>query len=151
MTEIGDHAPDFALRDDSLELVRLADLLGHKSLVVFIPSPFTSICEAELCTIRDSRADLNGLDAQVVAITCNTAFSNRHWSEENDFGFRVLSDFWPHGETSRAYGAFNERFGIPNRHTFVLDADGIVRDAIKADGFSVGREFDLYTEALSAI
>lgn len=39
----------------------------------------------------------------------------------------LLSDFWPHGAVSRAYGVFNQERGRSNRATFILDAEGIVR------------------------
>jgi peroxiredoxin len=147
----GSPAPDFALRDQNLQVVTLDSLKGHKTILVFIPNPFTAVCEAELCAIRDGLDVLSDLDAHAVAITCNTPFVNHRWAEDNSFGFPVLSDFWPHGEASRAYGTFNERFGIPNRHTFILDAGGTVRNVIKSDDLAIGREFDLYREALVTI
>ncbi len=151
MLAVGSPAPDFSLRDQNLEAVTLDDLRGHKSLLVFIPNPFTTVCEAELCAIRDGLSSLNNLDATVAAITCTTPFVNRRWSDDNSFGFRVLSDFWPHGEMSRAYGAFNARFGIPNRHSIVLDAEGIVREVVTSEHIYEAREFDLYTEALARL
>jgi peroxiredoxin (alkyl hydroperoxide reductase subunit C) len=151
MLTVGSSAPDFALRDQNLEIMTRGDLAGRKSLIVFIPNPFTSVCEAELCTIRDGLSALNDLEANVVAVTCNTPFVNRRWSDENSFGFPVLSDFWPHGEVSRAYGTFNEKFGIPNRHTMVLDGAGVVREIIRSESIAEGREFDLYTKALASI
>jgi peroxiredoxin len=149
--EIGAPAPQFALRDQHLEVVTRDDLAGRAALVVFIPNPFTSVCEAELCSIRDGLAALNDLDAEVVAVTCNTPFVNKRWSDDNGFTFRVLSDFWPHGEVSKAFGAFNERFGIPNRHTYVLDAEGTVRDIITSESLGEAREFDRYVASLSSI
>jgi len=63
----------------------------------------------------------------------------------------VLSDFWPHGEVSQAYGAFNEATGSANRWTFVLDAEGVVREIIATDSLGVIREYDAYVEALGKI
>ena len=60
--EIGASAPAFSLRDPSKENVSLEDFEGRKTLLVFIPFPFTGNCEAELCTLRDHLADLNELD-----------------------------------------------------------------------------------------
>ena len=51
---IGDAAPDFTLKDQDGNEVSLGDLKGRKSLIVFIPFPFTGICEGELCDIRDN-------------------------------------------------------------------------------------------------
>jgi len=148
---IGQPAPSFTLRDAQGEKVGLDDLRGRKSLIVFIPFPFTGTCEGELCEIRDRLADLNELDANVVAITTDTLFSNRVWSEQNGFGFPVLSDFWPHGEVTTAYETFDEKVGAANRRTFVLDADGVVRAIVETDTRAVAREFAEYTAALASI
>ena len=149
--EIGASAPAFSLRDPSKEMVSPNDLKGRKTLLVFIPFPFTGNCEAELCTLRDHLADLNELDANVVAITCDTPFANGAWSQQNGFGFPVLSDFWPHGEVCKAYGAFNEATGSANRTTFVLDEAGVVRRIIATESLGVIREYDAYVEALGKL
>jgi peroxiredoxin len=149
--EIGSPAPDFTLRNFDGEFVSLESLKGRKTLVVFIPFPFTDTCQGELCAIRDHLGDLNGLDANVVAITCDTVFANRAWSAQNGFEFPVLSDFWPHGVVTSAYGAFDDKAGVANRWTFVLDATGIVREIINTESRKIPREFDAYVAALAAI
>ncbi len=146
---IGAPAPDFELPAGDKTPTSLASFRGHNTLVVFIPFPFTGNCSTEVCTLRDHLADLAGLDANVVVVTCDTPYANRVWAEQNGLTFPVLSDFWPHGEVARSYGAFNERTGSANRHTFVLDADGIVRNVIKTDSLGTIREYDAYVEALS--
>lgn len=147
----GQAAPDFTLIDQHKNPVSLQDLMGRKSLIVFIPFPFTGVCEGELCTIRDRHADLRNFDANVVIITCDTFAANKKWSEDNAFTFPVLSDYWPHGEVSRRYGTFNENLGVSNRYTFVLDEEGIVRNVMSTEALGIAREFDEYTEALAAI
>jgi len=149
--EIGAPAPAFSLPNAAKEMISPDDLKGRKTLLVFIPFPFTGNCEAELCTLRDHLADLNELDANVVAITCDTLFSNGEWSAKNGFGFPVLSDFWPHGDVCMAYGAFNEATGSANRTTFVLDEAGVVRRIIATESLGVIREYDAYVEALGNI
>jgi peroxiredoxin (alkyl hydroperoxide reductase subunit C) len=149
--EIGAPAPAFSLHDQAKNPVALDDFKGNKTLVVFIPFPFTGICLGELCAIRDNLANLNSLDANVVVITCHAIPTNNHWSEENGFEFPVLSDFWPHGAVATEYGAFNEAVGAANRQTFVLDEGGIVRAIVKTDSLGTPREFDAYVEALAAL
>jgi peroxiredoxin (alkyl hydroperoxide reductase subunit C) len=149
--EIGSPAPDFSLPDPQKERMSPDDFKGRKTLVVFIPFPFTGNCSDELCTLRDHLAELNDLDANVVAISCDTLFANGVWSEQNGFGFPVLSDFWPHGETCRAYGAFNESTGSATRTTFVLDEGGVIREIIATGSLGITREYDAYVEALRRI
>ncbi len=148
---IGDRAPNFELLDQDANEVSRASLEGRKSLVVFIPFPFSGICEAELCSIRDNLARLNGMDANVVVITCDTRFVHKKWAGEQGFEFPLLSDFWPHGETARAYGSFNEDKGVANRMTYVLDDTGVVWEIIDSGSLGVAREMDAYMEALAKL
>ena len=148
---IGDRAPNFELLDQDANEVSRASLEGRKSLIVFIPFPFSGICEAELCSIRDNLARLNSLDANVVAVSCDTRFTHKKWAADQGFEFPLLSDFWPHGATARAYGSFNEDKGVANRMTYVLDEAGIVREIIDSGSLGVAREIDAYLEALSSM
>lgn len=81
-------------------------------------------------------------------VTTHARPVNKRWADENEFRFPVLSDYWPHGEVATAYGAFNDERGVANRYTFVLDADGVVREVINTDQLARGREFTSYVEAL---
>jgi len=148
---VGDQAPDFELVDQSGDKVALSDFRGKKALVVFIPFPFTGICEGEVCMLRDSMSDFAQLDAGVVVITCDTRPANAKWSADNGFDFPILSDFWPHGETAQAYGCFNDKVGVANRVTYVLDSSGTVRQIIATDQLGTARGHDAYAEALAAI
>jgi peroxiredoxin len=73
------------------------------------------------------------------------------WSEQEDFGFTLLSDFWPHGEVTRAYGCFNDKVGCAMRATYVLDEEGIVRAIISTEDLGQPREFDSYQQALASL
>jgi len=148
--EIGSPAPSFELFDQDRNLVSLESLRGNKGLIVFMPFPFTGICDGESCLIRDRLASLNDVGAEVVVITTHAVPTNKHWAEENGFEFPVLSDYWPHGEVARAYGTFSERGGVAYRSTFVVDGDGLLREKIASDSLGTPREFEAYTSALTA-
>ena len=147
---VGDAAPEFSLPDVDREMVSLDDLRGGKSLVVFIPFPFTGVCGGEVCAIRDRMSELEELDARVVVITTTPLPANKAWAEQNDIGYPVLSDFWPHGEVTKAYEAFDEKVGAANRRTFVLDSDGVIRAIVETDTRAEARPFDQYVEALES-
>ncbi len=149
--QVGSPAPAFSLTDQDKNTVSLDDLKGKKGLIVFIPFPFTGICDEESCMIRDHLAALNDLDANVVVITCHAVPVAKKWSDENGFTFPVLSDFWPHGAVATEYGAFNDTVGAANRVSVVLDADGIVRTIIDSGSLGTAREFDEYVTALGQI
>jgi peroxiredoxin (alkyl hydroperoxide reductase subunit C) len=148
---IGTKAPDFTLYDQNRDRVSLSYLAGHNSLIVFIPFPFTGHCDNEGCAIRDGLGGLESIDAKVVVITDHAVPVNAKWSADNGFEFPVLSDFWPHGDVTRAYRAFNNDLGVANRVTYVIDANGIVQQVIATDSLGIPREYELYGQALAAL
>ncbi len=148
---VGTPAPDFTLVDQNKDEVSLDSLKGSKALVVFIPFPFTGHCDNEACQLRDGLGELSELDAKVVVITTHAVPTNAKWAEENGFTFPVLADYWPHGTVTQAYDAFNDATGSANRVTYVLDADGVIREVIATDSLGTPREYELYGEALAAI
>jgi peroxiredoxin (alkyl hydroperoxide reductase subunit C) len=146
---VGAPAPEFTLVDADNNPFSLSQTRGRKTLLVFIPFPWTGICDGEACTLRDHFADLHALDANVVIVTTYPRPANKRWAAENGFNFPVLSDFWPHGGVSRLYGTFNEERGCANRSTFVIDADGVLREVIASGALGTPREYAAYTEALA--
>jgi peroxiredoxin len=146
--QIGSPAPEFALPDTEGTVITLEQMRGRKTLVVFIPFPWTGICDEEACTLRDHFADLNALDANVVLISSYPRPAIKKWAHENGFRFPVLSDFWPHGEVTRRYGTFDENTGSARRSTFVLDAEGVVRAVVASPALGTPREYDAYVAAL---
>ncbi len=147
--QIGQPAPAFSLPDTNNEQVTVESLRGNKTLLVFIPFPFTGVCTDELCELQENLGQLQKLGANVVAITCDTRFSNEAWAKQEGIEYPVLSDYWPHGETSKAYGVFSDSFGAAMRSTFVLNARGIVTDMIRSEEILVARQFEDYLTALS--
>lgn len=148
---VGSLAPAFSLMAQDRNVVSLDDFTGKKTVLVFIPLPFTDICDNEACAIRDSLTALNDLDAGVVVITCHAVPVAKKWSDENGFTFPVLADFWPHGAVAKEYGAFNEKVGVANRMSFVLDFSGVVRTIVDSGSLGTAREFAAYTAALDEI
>jgi mycoredoxin-dependent peroxiredoxin len=125
--EIGDEAPDFELKDQTGQPVRLSDYRGKKAVVlVFYPLTFTGVCEAEMCSIRDSIEVFRNDEVETLAVSVDSPPVHRRWADEQGFDFPLLSDFWPHGAVAATYGVFEEAFGIAARATFVIDRDGRV-------------------------
>jgi peroxiredoxin len=126
--QAGDEAPDFELRDQNGQPVRLSSFRGHKTVVVmFYPFAFSRVCTGELCAVRDSLPQWQSDDVQLLAVSCDMMFSLRAFAERDGLEFPLLSDFWPHGAVASAYGVFNETTGAADRSTFIVDHDGVVR------------------------
>ncbi len=60
----------------------------------------------------------------------------------------MLSDFWPHGEVSRAYDVFDERNGCPRRSSYVVDREGAIRWAVH-NAMPEGRDLDEHLRQLA--
>jgi len=126
--EVGSVAPDFVLKDQNNQEVRLSEFRGHKNvLLVFYPLAFTGVCRGELCEIRDNLGDFANDDTQVLSVSVDSVFAHKVWATEQGYGFPLLADFWPHGAVAQAYGVFTPDKGYANRGTFVIDSDGIIR------------------------
>ena len=112
--EVGAEAPDFVLKDQNNQEVRLSDFRSKKNvLLVFYPLAFSGTCQGELGNVRDHIGDFQTADVQVLAISVDSAYSHKIWAEREGFDFPLLADFWPHGEVAHAYGVFNVSVDLP--------------------------------------
>jgi peroxiredoxin len=127
---VGVEAPDFLLRDQNNQEVRLSDFRGDKSvLLVFYPLAFTGTCRGELCEVAENLAAYANAEVQVLTVSVDSVYSHKVWADREGYDFPLLADFWPHGAVARAYGVFNADRGYANRGTFVIDKTGTVRFA----------------------
>ncbi|OBA63621.1 peroxiredoxin [Mycobacterium sp. 1100029.7] len=151
MLPVGTTAPDFTLRDQNQQRVTLSGFRGDKCvLLVFFPLAFTRICQGELDLMRDRLPEFHNEHSVALAISVGPPPTHKVWATQSGFTFAVLSDFWPHGEVSRAYGVFNDQAGYANRGTFVVDRSGVIRFAeMKEPGEA--RDQRLWTDALAAL
>ena len=148
---IGSAAPDFELSDQHGEKVSLSSFKGKKNVVVlFIPFAFTGTCTGELCALRDDLAPFQNEDVQLLAISCDSMYTQRIFAEQEGYKFPVLTDFWPHGATAKAYGIFSEDHGCAMRGTFIIDKEGILRWQI-VNGLGDARNIADYKTAISAL
>ena len=124
----GDRAPDFALRDQHGQDFRLSAYAGQKAvLLVFYPFAFTGVCTGELTGFRDRLGEFETDDTTLAAISCDPIYTQRAFADRDGIFFPLLSDFWPHGAVSSAYGVLDEAEGCATRTSFVIGNDGIVR------------------------
>jgi glutaredoxin-dependent peroxiredoxin len=128
--EIGQKAPPFDLFDSDKNKVSLTSLTGKNVLLLFFPLAFTSVCTAELCSIRDNLARYNQLNAEVLGISVDSLHTLKRFKQDQQLNFRLLSDF--NKEVSAAYGCLYDTFayemrGVSKRAAFAIDKNGIVR------------------------
>ncbi|MEY4281262.1 MAG: hypothetical protein RLZ39_674 [Bacteroidota bacterium] len=129
---VGQMAPNFTLRDSDKNEVSLSQFSGKNVVLVFFPLAFTGVCTTELCSLRDSIAVYNNLNAEVLGISVDSLFTLDKFKKEQSLNFTLLSDF--NKEVSSAYGCLYENFvldmkGVSKRSAFVIDAKGVVQYA----------------------
>jgi glutaredoxin-dependent peroxiredoxin len=127
--EVGSQAPDFTLTNQERQPVTLSEQRGRPVVLAFFPAAFSSVCQKELCTFRDSIGRLGPANAQVYGISVDTFFTLKAFHDQQKLSFPLLSDF--NKQAIRDYGVFNEDMiglkGIAKRAVFVIDKDGVVR------------------------
>ena len=147
--EIDKPAPDFTLKDQHGQDVSPSDFRGRKNMViVFYPFAFSRVCTGELCELRDNIADFSDAQTALVAVSCDHMFSLRAFAEHDAISFPLLSDYWPHGAVSTAYGIFNDKVGCSGRATFIVDRDGVLRWQVENE-IPNARDIDDYRKILA--
>lgn len=152
--DIGAKAPDFTLMNQDRQPVTLsAELKSGPVVLAFVPAAFSSTCQTELCTFRDSLATLASSKAQVLGISTDTFFTLKAWSEQQRFGFPLLSDY--NKDVIRQYGVVNpDMIGlkdIAKRAVFVVDGQGTVRHREVLDDARNEPNYDAITRALASL
>src|SRR5436190_11766511 len=67
--DVGSKAPDFTLTNQDRQPVTLSAQRGTPVVLAFFPAAFSSVCQKELCTFRDSMAKLAAAKGQVYGIS----------------------------------------------------------------------------------
>jgi peroxiredoxin len=151
---VGAKAPDFTLPNQDREPVTLSAALAKGPVVLaFFPAAFSSVCTKEMCTFRDSMAELEKVSAQVFGISVDTFFANKAFADSQHLNFPLLSDF--NKEVIDAYGVTNpDMIGLKNiakRAVFVIDKGGVVRHAEVLEDARNEPDYDKVKQAVAAL
>jgi peroxiredoxin (alkyl hydroperoxide reductase subunit C) len=150
MESTGTAAP-FSLLDQHGQRRSLREFQGRIVVLAFYPADWTPVCSSELALFQEVIDEIHAHGAEIVAISTDTPHSHRVWAESQHLTFPVLSDFWPHGATARAYGVFREDDGTSQRALFFIDGTGAVRDRWIAPHQDVAPGLNLVLETLEQI
>lgn len=127
----GTPAPELSLRDEDGEPVTLADLRGHKRVLVFYPYAFSPVCSDQLNLYQEVLDRFEQAGARLYGVSCDANWSQRAFRQHLGVTIPQLSDFEPKGATCRAFGVYHPG-GFPQRALVLIDADGIVRWSYQA-------------------
>ena len=131
--KVGQTAPDFRLPYATLEKIylkpeehlALSSMRGKNVILAFYPADWSGGCTKEVCTLRDTFAELAKLNATVLGVSGDYVFSHHEWAKFHKLQFPLLSDH--DHKVARLYGSFNEGAGYNKRTVFLIDKDGVVR------------------------
>jgi thioredoxin-dependent peroxiredoxin len=133
MPAIGEIAPDFELQSDEGKPVRLSDYRGKKVILYFYPEDFTSGCELQACSFRDSYSDIEARNAVVLGVSPDSVDSHRKFREALNLPFNLLAD--PDFEVARAWNSIRADTSAEGsastrtqRGQYVIDPDGKIID-----------------------
>jgi peroxiredoxin Q/BCP len=129
----GDKAPDFELRDQDGEPVRLSDHAGHTVVLYFYPRANTPGCTTQARGIRDRSAEYAAAGAMVIGVSPDEPAKLRKFADKHGLDFTLLAD--PDHSVAEAYGVWVEKsmygkryMGI-QRATFIVGPDGTIAKA----------------------
>jgi len=127
MIEPGTPAPAFTLPDHRGKPVGLADFHGRRLVICFYPNDFSPVCSDQLSVYQGVLEEINAAGAELVGISTDGSWCHNAFRKQLGLEITLLADFHPKGEVCRAYGAYLERWGTPNRSLVLIDAEGVVR------------------------
>ena len=145
----GDAAPAVTLPARFGEEVQ-APIGREKVVLLFFPLAFSPVCTAEMCHMRDSWSEWEGLDATVLGISVDSPFVTDRFRTDEKIPFPLLSDF--NKDVSANYDVLYEDLkglkGVAKRAAFVIDSDGTVAYAWVTEDPRVQVPFDEVKAAL---
>lgn len=152
--QVGQIAPDFSLYDSDKKLVTLSEQKGSNVLLLFFPLAFTSVCTAELCSMRDNFKIYEQLNAKIFGISVDSLYSLKKFKEEQHLNFPLLSDF--NKEASTLYGSLYDNFsygmkGVSRRSAFLIDRQGTVQYAEVLENAGMQPDFEAIQVKLRGI
>jgi peroxiredoxin len=151
----GTSAPLFKLKcktSEGLVDFSLEDNLQKrkKTVLLFFPLAFTSVCQDELCSVTAGLDQYEALNAVVWGISVDSPFAQEAFARQAGIRVPLLSDF--NREVSASYDVlYAELLGfkeVAKRSAFVIGEEGTVRYAWSSDNPKQLPPFDVIRAAL---
>ena len=121
---VGAAAPEFVLKDQNQKDVKLSDYRGKNVVIVFYPLDWSPVCTNEhTCFVNDMKR-FEALDAQVLGISVDSAWSHKAFAEKLGIHYPLLADFHPRGAVADKFGVYFADKGITGRAIAVVDRKG---------------------------
>lgn len=131
MLVAGDIAPDFTVKDENGEDVKLSDFRGQKVVLYFYPKDNTPGCTKEACSFRDNFSTLTDKNIKILGVSTDNEKSHQKFIAKYDLPFTLLAD--TDHAIADAYESYGEKkfmgktYNGVLRKTFLIDEDGKIK------------------------
>jgi peroxiredoxin Q/BCP len=123
--KVGDQAPDFSVKDQSGNEIKLSDYAGKRVVIYFYPKDNTPGCTAQACNIRDNYSDLEKEGIVILGVSADSEASHQKFITKFDLTFTLLADV--DKKMLNDYGVWGEKkfmgkiYDGIHRTTFIMD------------------------------
>ncbi|MDX9910265.1 MAG: peroxiredoxin [Phycisphaerales bacterium] len=157
---VGEAAPDFALHDQSGELVTLSALRGAPVVLFFYPKDATPMCTQQACAFQGGLGRFSRAGVRVLGISILKPRSKKKFADANAISLPLLADDAlgpdkkPVPHAARAFGVWVQKsmYGKPyvaiERTTFLIDPRGKI--AAKWDKRTIEADVDAHVDEVLA-
>jgi peroxiredoxin Q/BCP len=127
----GNIAPDFTMKDKDGRMIKLSELRGKKSVVVyFYPKDFTPGCTMEATEFSRDYKKFKDTGIEIVGISPDDEKSHQKFRDKMGMPYPLVAD--TENDVSRKYGVYGlksfmgrEYMGV-NRSTFLVNKSGTI-------------------------
>ena len=147
--KVGDEAPDFTMKDQDQNDVKLSDFRGKKNVVLaFYPLDWSPVCTGENKCLTDDFPNFESANAVVFGVSTDSFFSHKAWADSLDLKHKLLADM--SRSVSKSYGLYFEPLNCSKRATVIVGKDGKV-GYVKVQEIKTARDDKEILEALKAM
>lgn len=135
MVEAGQKAPQFSLKNQHDETVKLNQFLGQKVVIFFYPEDDTPTCTVEACNLRDTYPALRKNGITLLGISPNAINDHQKFIAKFNLPYMLLAD--PTHVAIKKYDVWGEKNMYGNKYmglkrtTFLIDEQGVVFHVIR--------------------
>ncbi len=122
LIQVGNTAPDFNLKDQNENEIKLSDLKGKRILLSFHPLAWTPVCTKQMQSLEANFDKFVALNTLALGLSVDSIPTKKAWANEiGILNTQLIADFWPHGGVANSLGIFRENSGISERANIILD------------------------------
>ncbi|MEZ4938019.1 MAG: peroxiredoxin [Crocinitomicaceae bacterium] len=121
----GDSLPEFELKNQEGELVKIKDYIGRPMVIYFYPKDDTPGCTKEACSFRDSYEAFTDAGCEVFGISGDSVAKHKKFKEKHRLPFQLLAD--EGNKIRKQFGVPTNLLGLlPGRVTYIINKEGKV-------------------------